>query len=251
MAVFWRVWATSAGVILAVLAIFLTLSTFQFSRVHSSLVGERLVVLADRTAGPFQAAARLGLPIADVRNAAGLLERARQTDDRISAIYVFDGTGKVVHATRGESGEGPAVAALRARNLVAEEWHGQIHAGFVAGINITGPEGNPAGGIAVLYPHSGSTTRVWAMAAELSVAALGIFGLSTVIAALLLRIGLRQTIMSFDHVDREIAAFERDSWRGTDDAGSLRGLRADLDASYEQYRAAVAKLKHLSDGARE
>jgi len=102
-------------VILAVLVIFLALSSFQFSRVHISLVGQRLVVLADRTAGPFRAGARLGLPIANVRNAEGLLERARQTDETISAIYLFDGEGRIVRQTRGEGGSGAALAALRAR----------------------------------------------------------------------------------------------------------------------------------------
>lgn len=242
MAIFWRVWATSAGVILSVLVIFLALSSVQFSRVHSSLVGERLVILADRTSSPFRAAIKLGLPIANVRNAEGLLERARQTDDTISAIYLFDSAGQIVGQTRGEGGVGLAVAALRAQMADRPDWHGRIDRGFVAGVNIPDAGGRTAGGIAILYPLSGNATRVWAMAAELAVSALGIFIVSTVLAGLLLRFGLRGTIAAFDRVDDQIAAFERDSWRGTEETETLTGLRRDLDASYGQYLAAVAEI---------
>ncbi|MCW3783438.1 hypothetical protein [Defluviimonas salinarum] len=248
MAILWRLWATAAGVMLAVLLVFLALSTFQFSRVHSDLVGERLIVLADRTAAPFQAAVRLGLPIASVRNAVGILERARRSDDRISAIYVFDREGGIVHATLGEAGDGPEVAAVRARMIGAQEWHGEIASGFIAGVNIAGPSSDWAGGIAVLYPRGGSTTRVWAMAAELSVAVLGIFVLGALTAGLLLRIGLRRIISAFDRVDAAIADFERDTWRREDEAAPASGLRADLDESYDQYRSAVAELRHLEAG---
>ncbi len=249
MAIFWRVWATSVVVVLAVLIVFLALSTFQFSRVHSSLVGERLVVLADRTAAPFEAAARLGLPVADVRNAAGLLERARQTDDRISAIFVFDKSGDIVHQTTGAAERGPAVAAIRDDFTGVRDWHGATPEGFVAGVNFANLSGQAAGGVAVLYPRGGSTTRVWAMAAELSLAALGILCLSALIAGLLLRVGLRREVSGFDDMDGEIAAFETDTWRGTIPADEPTGLRAELDAAYDSYRDAVGEIRRAEAGA--
>lgn len=249
MAILWRVWATSAVVILAVLLVFLALSTFQFARVHSGLVGERLIVLASRTASPFQAAARIGLPISDVRNATGVLERARQTDDRITAIYLFDASGKIAHATLGEPGQGPMVTAARAKLLQEQEWYGEINAGFVAGINVHGPTGAPAGGIAVLYPRGESTTRVWAMAAELTVSAVGIFILGALMTGVLLRLGLRQTIGAFDRIDHEIAGFERDSWRGSEQTASSTGLRADLDTAHDRYRATRNDLKLLEESS--
>jgi hypothetical protein len=243
MAILWRVWATLAGVILAVLMVFLALSTFQFSRVHSSLVGERLVVLADQSAAPFEAAARLGLPVSDVRNATGILERVRQTDDRITAIYVFDDAGKIVHATGAGSVDALSVTAIRARATGDREWYGEVESGFVAGVNFAGPTAKMAGGIAILYPRSASTTRVWAMAAELSVAAFGILLVSALAAGLLLRVGLGRTIASFDRLDGEIAEFERDSWRGIETLEEPTGLRAELDAAFERYREAVAEIR--------
>lgn len=99
MALFWRIGAAVTLVNLAVLTLFVGLATLQFDSINSGLVGERLVVLAGRTAAPFQAAARIGLPLSTVRNADALLERARQTDDAIMAIHVFDAEGRIVHCT--------------------------------------------------------------------------------------------------------------------------------------------------------
>lgn len=247
MAVLWRVWATALGVILAVLIVFLTLSTFQFSRANSELVGERLVVLADRMAAPFEAAAKIGLPVADVRNATGLLERAKQTDERIRAIYVFDSAGRTVHASEGSPPDISQMTAIRSQLPDQREWHGEVDDGFVAGVNFPGPGGKPAGGIGILYPSSGNTTSIRAMAAELSVAALAIFCLSGIAAGLLLRLSLGRTIAAFDRVEQEIAGFERDSWSGNPEAIPTSGLRSDLDAAFQRYRKAASELRQTDE----
>jgi hypothetical protein len=109
MALFWRVWAAVTFVNFAVLTIFLGIATLQFGNINADLIGERLVVLAGRTAAPFEAAAKIGLPLSTVRNASALLERARQTDDAILAIHVFDAAGRIVHSTNK-----PALAAIPA-----------------------------------------------------------------------------------------------------------------------------------------
>src|SRR3546814_11426479 len=112
MALCWRIWAAVTLVNLAVLTIFVGLATLQFGNINSDLVGERLVVLADLTAAPFEAAAKIGLPPSTVRNADALLERPRQTDGAILAIHVFDADGRIVHPTAD-----PATAALPAEQL--------------------------------------------------------------------------------------------------------------------------------------
>ena len=83
MALFWRIWAAVSLVNVLVLSVFLGLAALQFASINFTLVGERLVVLANRTAAPFAASVRLGLPISGVRNVPALLERARQTDEDI------------------------------------------------------------------------------------------------------------------------------------------------------------------------
>ena len=50
MALFWRLWAAVALVNIAVLAVFVALATLQFGKIHGELLGERLTVLADRSA---------------------------------------------------------------------------------------------------------------------------------------------------------------------------------------------------------
>ena len=78
MALYWRIWGAVTLVNLAVVTIFVALATLQFGNVNSALVGERLVILADRTAAPFKAAAKIGLSLSTVRNAGALLERSCQ-----------------------------------------------------------------------------------------------------------------------------------------------------------------------------
>ena len=63
MALFWRIWTAVLAVALCVLALFVGLATLQFGSINASLVGERLQVLAERTASPFAAAVRIGLPL--------------------------------------------------------------------------------------------------------------------------------------------------------------------------------------------
>ena len=119
MALFWRIWTAVILVNLAVLALFVGLATLQFDSINASLVGERLSVLAGRTAAPFQAVARIGLSLSTVRNADALLERARQTDDVIIAIHVFDQAGRIVHSTDALPPAAIPTEALAAREAAA------------------------------------------------------------------------------------------------------------------------------------
>jgi hypothetical protein len=137
MALFWRIWATVTLVNLAVLTIFVALATLQFGNINSGLVGERLVVLAERTAAPFKAAARIGLSLSTVRNADALLERARQTDDAILAIHVFDVAGRIVHSTVTPAPTAIPAGALFARTAAdGAPWHREIADGFLSSIDI-------------------------------------------------------------------------------------------------------------------
>lgn len=247
MALFWRIWTAVTLVNLAVLAIFVGLATLQFDSINSGLVGERLVVLGGRTAAPFQAAARIGLPLSTVRNADALLERARQTDDAIGAIHVFDEAGRIVRSTDpGAAAEIPPEAAAARASAGGEPWHLASAGGFLSGVDIGRADGTSAGGILIVYPASGNVTRVRAMAAELSMAAIAVLLLSGGLSIPLLRFGLRRQIAIFHAVDSAIVAFEVDAWRRAAAAepgpgpadGDPGGLRQLLDDAEAQYRAA-------------
>lgn len=246
MALFWRIWAVVTIVNFAVLTIFVGLAVLQFDDIHSGLVGERLEVLADRTAAPFAAAAGIGLPLSGVRNAAALLERGRQTDDAIAAIHVFDAEGRIVHSTETSPPSTIPPEALAARSAAGgARWHRELAEGFLGSIGIAGRGGTSAGGILVVYPTRGNITRVRAMGAELALAAIGVLVTAAAFSGVLLRLGLRQEIGAFQAIDSAIAGFERDSWRSAAAASpapssedDVDELRRQLEAADGRYRAA-------------
>lgn len=242
MALFWRIWAAVTLVNLAVLTIFVSLVTLQFGNIHSALVGERLVVLAGRTAAPFEAAAKIGLPLSTVRNADALLERARQTDDAILAIHVFDAAGRIIHSTAGPTPVAISSEAIAARTAAkGTAWYREASEGFLSSIDIAAREGVSAGGILIVYPGRGNLVRIRAMAAELALFAMAVLLASAAFSALLLRLGLHRQIRLFRDIDGAVLDFERAAWRGAAgrsaaasevDGGELRSLLTTAEARY-------------------
>ena len=256
MALFWRIWAAVTLVNLAVLTIFVALATLQFGNINSGLVGERLVVLADRTAAPFKAAARIGLQLSTVRNADALLERARQTDDAILAIHVFDVAGRIVHSTVTPAPTSIPAGALFARTAAdGAPWHRETADGFLSSIDIVSRDGSTVGGILIVYPGGGNVTRIRATAAELGLAAIGVLMAAAALSALLLRLGLGRQIRLFEAIDSAFTRFERGAWRSAagrppdvavSEADELRVL---LDTAETRYRTVGQALGPTRDGA--
>ncbi len=255
MTLFWRIWAAVTLVNFVVLTIFVGLATLQFGSINSGLVGERLVVLAGRTAAPFKKAAKIGLPLSTVRNADALLARARQTDDAILAIHVFDAAGRIVHSTATPPPAAIPPEAVAARAAAGRApWHRETAEGFLSSIDIASRAGISTGGILIVYPGGGNVTRVRAMAAELALAAIGILLAAAALSALWLRLGLGRQIGLFEAIDSAVADFERGAWRSAagrpapvaeSDAGELRSL---LEAAETRYRAEGRALAAARDG---
>ena len=246
MALFWRIWTAIILVNLVVLALLVGLATLRFDSINSGLIGERLAVLADRTAAPFEAAAKIGLPLSGVRNADALLERARQTDDAILAIHVFDNAGNAVHSTVAPPPTKISPEAIVARQRAGgAPWHLETADGFLSSVDIPASGGETAGGILIVYPGGGNVTRVRAMSAELGLVAIAVVLVVAVVSAGLLWLGLRRQIRTFEGIENAIADFERGSWRSaaagemslsylddrTEELGEL------LDDAEERYRA--------------
>lgn len=238
MALFWRVWALVVVVNVVVLSVFVTLATLRFASIDGALVGERLLVLANRTAAPFVAAARIGLSLGAVRNAPAVLERARQTDDSIVAIHVFDDAGRVLHSTSTPApGWIPASAVAAVDAAGGEPWHRETTEAFLSGVEIRTAAGKRAGGVLIVYPLRGSLTSLRAMGAELAVVAVAVLVLSSLLGALVLWVGLAPQRALFREVDRAVETFERDSWRqafsmvGRVDGPPLSAMEADDDSA--------------------
>jgi len=221
MALFWRIWLAVTFVNLAVLTIFIGLATLQFGNINSDLVGERLAVLAERTAGPFKAAARIGLPLSSVRNAEALLERARQTDGAILAIHVFDNQGHIVQST-----EKPPPAEIPARALSARAasggapWHIEADESFLSSIDIA-RDHKTVGGVLIVYPKISSVTHIRAMAAELAFATIVILFAGAVLSLILLRLSIGRQVRLYDSIDSAVTNFERGAWRSAAGRPSL------------------------------
>ena len=252
MALFWRVWAAVTLVNLVVLSVFVGLAALQFASINATLVGERLVVLASRTVAPFAAAVRLGLPLSTVRNAAALLERARQTDEEIVALHVFDASGRVVHST-----VAPAPAQISPDAMTAREaarggpWYRETVDGFVSSVDIAARDGGSAGGILIVYPGGGNITQIRAMVAELLVGAIAALLAAGVLGTLLLRIGLAGLIRQFEAVDATYRDFERGAWRraagGCWQSAADASLRDKLESAAAQYRATGQQIAAAKD----
>ncbi|MCM5571573.1 hypothetical protein M6I34_13715 [Burkholderiaceae bacterium FT117] len=245
MALYWRIWAAVTVVMLVVLGVFVALATVRFASINAGLVGERLLVLADRTVAPFASAVRLGLPLSTVRNATALLERARQTDDAILAIHVFDASGRIVHSTSPQPPFAIPPEASRARSVEAGAgWFRETGDEFLGSVDIPGRDGASAGGILIVYPGGDGLTRTRAMLANLSLAAIAVLVAVSTLAALLLRWGLARQIRHFAAIDGEVLAFEQAAWRSAaggrappPPAGAT-GLHERLELAERKYRAA-------------
>lgn len=254
MALFWRIWAAVTLVNFVVLTVFVVFATLQFGNINFALVGERLTVLAKRTAAPFEAVAKIGLPLSTTRNAIAILERARQTDDAILAIHVFDAAERIVHSTATAPPTTiPPEASMARATVAGEPWHRETAEGFLSSIDIVSEEGVSAGGILIVYPGSASATRIRAMAAELALAALVALLAAAALSALLLRLGLARQIRSFDSMDSVIADFERSAWRSAagrpppKSEGDRSELRRLLAAAEERYRAEGRRLADFEE----
>jgi hypothetical protein len=246
MALFWRIWFAVSFVNLLVLTIFVGLATIQFGNINSDLVGERLAVLAERTAAPFKAAAKIGLPLSTVRNAEALLERARQTDEAILAIHVFDNKGRIIQSTdKKPPAEIPArVLAARAA-ADGSSWHIESDETFLSSIDIVARDKMVVGGVLIVYPKSSSVTRIRAMGAELAIATIMILSAGAVLSLFLLRLSIGKQIRLYDSIDSAVMNFEQGAWRS---AAARPSFMGEGDAEELGHLLVAAELSYQSAG---
>lgn len=246
MALFWRIWFAVSFVNLFVLTIFVGLATLQFGNINSDLVGERLAVLAERTAGPFNAVAKIGLPLSTVRNAEALLERTRQTDGAILAIHVFDNKGRIVQSTdKQPPAEIPAKVLAARAAADGSSWHIESDKTFFSSIDIVARDKMVVGGVLIVYPKSSSITRIRAMGAELALATLLILFVSAVLSLFLLRLSISKQIRLYDSIDNAIMNFEQGAWRSA--AGRL-SPEVESDGEELGHLLKTAELSYQSAG---
>lgn len=250
MKLFFRLWVSATGVVAFVSIFFVGLATLQFNQIHVGLVADRLAVVADNAASPFEAAARIGLPLSSVRTSEALLEKARQSDSQILAVHLYDADGQILQSTN-PSAELQVDTDIWKARLGADgpSWHHEDSDWIWAGQDILSLSGSSVGGVIIVYSSALSHMRVWAMAAEMLAYSVAIILLATVLIGAVLRVGLARAIASFDETDQSLADFDSGlriahSGSSADDQDAERPetLRAMLKAARQSYLSAA---KHL------
>ena len=262
MSIFWRSWVTVVILVATVLAVLATLTTLQFDSILSHFIQQRLSVLAETSRASFRSAAGLGLPLAGMRNAAAILERARQTDPNISAIHVFDPGGRILHSTDPDHATSVRAEVLFAQAASRDDtWYAETGEYFLSGGRILDRTGNALGGLVIVYPKTDLETAVGAMTARLAIYAVGVLLAAALVAILALRLGLRDLLRVFSGIEAAFSAIERREWRraagGSDPMPEpVRGLGIDtseltrlLQAAEERYVAAGQTLARFEQGA--
>lgn len=262
MSVFWRSWITVIILVATVLAVLATLTTLQFETILSHFIHGRLSVLAQTSQTSFRAAVGLGLPLSSVRNAAAILEQARQTDPNISAAHVFDASGRILHST-----DPNHTTSVRAETLFAQSasagdtWRTETDEHFLSGIRIRNLSKKTVGGLVIVYPKTDLSTSVGAMTARLAIYAVSALIVIGVIGIGVLWFGLRDLVRVFTGIESAFAAIEYREWRraagGSDPMPeSVRGLGVDtgelkrlLQSAEEQYVTAGRSLAALDSAA--
>ncbi|MDF2235732.1 hypothetical protein P2H44_24515 [Albimonas sp. CAU 1670] len=246
MAVFWRIWATASASLAITLLILVGLTLLQYRNVQRTLLSERVAVLAQNTAEPFVSAMAIGMPLASVRNAKALLERARQTDDAIISIQLLEPGGRILSHAGEEGADASNLATLADWSAGAVN---RFEGGrFVSVTPIRGAAGGSPGAIVVSLDAADSVDRAWAMGAELAAAGVAFHVVGSLAIGLSLRRAFASEIAAFDAVEQDVELFERDIWRGEPSAPGEGGeLHRVLTEAHASYRAAA--LRSLADGA--
>ena len=171
---------------LAVLVAFVVLTVLQFDQIRTGLEQERLAVVSERVSEPLSSAAAIGLQLSSVRNLPALLERAKQVDEAIVDLHVLDKEGNVVASTRRE-GEIADVEITKV--LQSGETEVAIRNGrdFRYLVSFQNSEGDLAGALLMEYSGAEANTSVWAMAGQLSTAALLFSALSSLLSIFVVR----------------------------------------------------------------
>lgn len=248
MALTGRLALASSVICCAVIAVFIAFALLQFNQIRAELERERFAILAERVAAPFEAAARIGLPLSSVRNAGALLERARQLDQAIEAIFVLGPQGEVLRSIGVPQEDAMATQFLAAApQHVGESWFLEFPQGYHSGLWFLDATGRPVGGVAIHFSGQESRSASWAMAGQLVTSGL-FFALAMVpVLWAMLRLALRRRTAAFEVFERDLLAFETEGWRANRHAGAatsdattpFRALLAAAEARY-QHAAKVA-----------
>jgi len=237
MSILWRSWVTFTAIIATVLIVLALLSCLQHNALYSELIRQRLSVVAQTAADSFQPVVNLGLPISMVRNAREVLERAQQTDARITAIHAFNPTGIIVQTTDpGDPGQVPDEVKLAQSLADGSEWSVESDRELFSGVSLLNAAGGTVGNIVIVYPKEEFEARTTAVVKRIVGITLGLLVIFSAAAFLLLRLRLAGAIHGLSRLDALFSAIRHGDGIGESaqpmseaESRKLGFLRADIE----------------------
>jgi len=260
MSILWRSWITFTAIIATVLIVLAVLSSLQHNALYSELIRQRLSVVAQTAADSFQPVVNLGLPISMVRNARDVLERAQQTDARITAIHTFNPTGVIVHTTQLDNPGNVPDKVRRAQALAdGVQWSVESGTELFSGISILNATGTTVANVVVVYPKEEFDARTTAVNRKIAATTLVLLLIFSAAAYLLLRLRLAGAIHALSRLGWLFSTIREGRESGAHippmpeaQAAKLGFLRADFEAlesnlhrATEQYESASSDLGGL------
>jgi len=215
MPILWRSWITFTAIIATVLVVLAVLSSLQHNALYSSLIRQRLSVVAQTAAQSFKPVVNLGLPISMVRNARDVLARAQTTDPRITAIHAFDPAGRIVHTTDAETPTHmPENVTLAQALSETMRWSIESETDLYSGVRISSPVGKTVANIVVVYPKQEFDARTAAVVRHIATTTGILLVIFSAAAFLLLRLRLSGAIRGLARLDEILVAFRNGSTEG-------------------------------------
>ncbi len=208
-----RIFPAIYSVVVASLLAFVALAVLQFNQINSELEREKINILANRVAAPFESAATIGLPLSSVRNTDVLLERARQVDSAIEGALLFSADGTLLASSASARFDATSLGTL-VRNGAGSgrTWSGDSADGYFAGVRLFGVDGRLAGAVLLTYSGREGTARSWTIIGKLLSTVL-IFAVAGVpLIWFTMRWALRSLAASYDRIDGELREIDHRSW---------------------------------------
>jgi len=186
-----RCWIALTVTIATVLTILAVLVILQHDAMLSHLTRQRLSVVAEATAAPFRDVAAMGLPITSVRNAEGLLSRAKETDPDISAIELLSASGDIIKST-GEKLDSELADELSHAQVLNKDgkWDLEDTDSVASGRSIVNESGTLLGSVVAIYPKKELQDRSAHIRKDITLAAVAMLAIFSALSFLLFRLKL-------------------------------------------------------------
>lgn len=244
-----RIFPAIYSVVVTSILAFIALAVLQFNQINSEMTREKVGILANRVAAPFEAAATIGLPLSSVRNADVLLERARQLDTGIEGVFLFGADGTLVTSTGAPGIDGALLgASVGDPDGTMRTWSGNTSDGYYAGVRLSSPDGNTVGGVVIAYSGREGTAYSWAIVGKLLLSGLVFAVLAAPLIWFALRRTLRGVMPGVDAADSELRELERQSWLLPDArrAPAMHGQNGSAPLG-EMFRTAEARYRSAAE----